>query len=233
MMSSPSGLSSVHGVAARDAERLRAHLMALKPESARPGVVRGRDVLPAEGLVDVRDVVPALVLLPAPPWSDPELRFRVRPEVAERLARAAAILPEDLRLGIWEGLRPMAVQESLWHRGLAFLRGSRPGADPDELERTLELLVASPFGKRPPHSTGSAVDLAPVDAFGRVLGPEDAWGRIGIEAAARALKAAGLVNYAPEWWHWSYGDEEWARANDCAPLAFTGHANVDGDGDGI
>ena len=30
---------------------------------------------------------------------------------------------------------------------------------------------------------------------------------------ARALIAAGLVNYPTEWWHWSYGDRYWAWAS--------------------
>jgi zinc D-Ala-D-Ala dipeptidase len=29
---------------------------------------------------------------------------------------------------------------------------------------------------------------------------------------AEALRAAGLVNYPTEWWHWSYGDRYWALA---------------------
>src|SRR4051794_32759046 len=78
------------------------------------------------GLVDVRAVAPGLVLLPAPRWSEPELRFLARPEVAERLAQAAALLPTDVRLGFWEGLRPLAVQRLLWESGLAFLQRTYP-----------------------------------------------------------------------------------------------------------
>src|SRR5436309_2933511 len=60
-------------------------------------------------------------------------------------------------------------------------------------------------------------------------------GLVDIRLAARALRAAGMVNYQPEWWHWSYGDDEWARAYDCAPLSFATatHSDSVGPGDGI
>ena len=185
------------------------------------------------GLVDVRRTAPGVVLLPAPAWSEPELQFLVRPEVAERLRSAAAVLPSDVRLGFWEGLRPLEVQRSLWETALAFLRSARPQAPASELELEVERYVARPDGIAPPHSTGSAVDVAAVNAFGQVLNPNDAWGKLGNEVLARALREAGLANYTPEWWHWSYGDEEWARAYDCAPLSFASVPQFDGPGGGI
>lgn len=184
-------------------------------------------------LVDIRTVAPDLVFLPAPPWSEPELRFRVHPEVATRLSQAAAMLPTDIRLGYWEGLRPLYVQEALWQTGLDFLRAAHPELTLEEVEAALEQFVARPSGGIPPHSTGSAVDLAPVNAFGQPLGPTDVWGRLATETLARALAAAGLANYQPEWWHWSYGDEEWARAYDCVPMDFATTAEFDGPGGGI
>jgi D-alanyl-D-alanine dipeptidase len=218
---------------AQMAEHLRAYLMNVPPSarsiSAASPTVRE---LPA-GLVDVRDVVPGIVVLPPPVWSDPELRFRVHPEVARRLRVAATVLPSDVRLAFWEGLRPLAVQQQLWDTSLIYLRRSYPGLSMTELEDAVELFVARPSGQAPPHSTGSAVDVAPVNAFGQVLSPGDAWGRLGVDVLSRALREAGLANYTPEWWHWSYGDEEWARAYDCTPLSFATTPEFDGPGGGI
>ncbi len=216
------------------AESLRAHLMAAAPCVA-PSLRAGAGRLPV-GLVDVREAAPGLRVLPAPVWSHPELRFLVRPEVAERLARATAALPENLRLGYWEGLRPISVQRSLWESGMSYLRAAHPQLGPADLETVLEKLVARPGVGVPPHSTGSAVDLAPVDVYGRVLGPTDSWGRMATELTAQALHEAGLANYQPEWWHWSYGDAEWALTYDCAPLPFAAAPALDearGAGDGI
>jgi len=213
--------------AAAAAERLRAFLAGgcVADECAR--------VQLPSGLVDVRHAAPAVVVLPAPAWSDPAARLLVRPEVADRLQQAALRLPEDVRLGLWEGLRPVPVQRRLWRDGLAYLRESHPELADAELERLLELFVARPDGARPPHSTGSAVDIAPVNAFGQALQPGDAWGRVALEVVSAALRESGLANYAPEWWHWSYGDEEWARVFDCRPLPFAVTPEFDGPGGGI
>jgi D-alanyl-D-alanine dipeptidase len=183
-------------------------------------------------LVDVRKI-DRLVVLAAPQWSHSELRFLVRPEVAARLAQAARSLPEDLRIGFWEGYRPLTVQRALWDEGLAYLRQHQPGAAQHELEDALSELVARPGAVPPPHSTGSAVDIAPIDGFGRTLTPDDAWGRMGFDIMAGHLRASGLAGYALEWWHWSYGDHEWAREFDCAPLPFAAREEYDGPGGGI
>lgn len=216
------------------AEQLRAYLMGLssQPARARAAMPAVRPALPA-GLVDVRQAAPEVVVLPAPQWSEPELRFLVRPEVAGRLHQAAASLPSDLRLGFWEGLRPLPVQQALWDSALSYLSRAHPELAREELESTVEHYVARPDAYPPPHSTGSAVDVAAVDAFGRVLSPADAWGRLGVEILARALRESGLANYEPEWWHWSYGDHEWARVYDCAPLGFAATPEFDGPGGGI
>jgi D-alanyl-D-alanine dipeptidase len=184
----------------------------------------------------VREAVPGLVILDAPAWSDKERRFRVRPEVAARLTRAVAAMPENLRLGFWEGLRPVCVQHDLWSHGLDYFRCAYPQLTSSELEPLLEQYVARPSGIAPPHSTGSAVDVAAVDGFGCILTPEDSWGRMGTDLMARVLHSTGLANYAPEWWHWSYGDDEWARVYDCAPLPFSRTSReelAEGPGDGI
>ncbi len=185
------------------------------------------------GLVNVREVAPSVVVLPAPAWCHPEARLLVRPEVGSRLHEAASRLPDDIRLGLWEGLRPVTVQQRLWRHGLEYLRGQNPHLPASDLELMLELFVARPDGVQPPHSTGSAVDIAPVNAFGQALQPSDAWGRVALDVVSAALRETGLANYAPEWWHWSYGDEEWARTFDCRPLPFALAPEFDGPGGGI
>jgi zinc D-Ala-D-Ala dipeptidase len=217
------------------AEQLRAYLMDAPPAClAEWTEKRCRQVVPVpQGLVDIRSAAPEVMVLPAPAWSDPELRHLVRPEVAERLRQAAGVLPSDVRLGFWEGLRPVAIQRMLWETGLSFLRTSYPHSTGQELEGMLEHYVARPDGKRPPHSTGTAVDVAAVDAFGQVLNPNDPWGKLGTRILAQALRETGLANYEPEWWHWSYGDEEWARAYDCAPLSLDPEPLLDSPGEGI
>ena len=213
------------------ADLLRTHLMAMPPARCFTPPVASPYI--PTGLIDIRRAAPTLVLLDTPPWSDAELRFLVRPEVADRLRKAAEILPSDLRLGFWEGLRPVPIQRSLWDSGLSYLRALYPETAAEKLEAELEHYVARPDGCVPPHSTGSAVDVAPVNAFGEVLTPADAWGKLAVDALHSALRDAGMAHYQTEWWHWSYGDEEWARAFDCSPLPFAETAPFDGLGGGI
>lgn len=217
------------------ADLLRAYLMTGPGEACRSEAALSAaetETIPA-GLVDIRSFAPTVFSLGAPPWSHTEQRFLVRPEVAERIRRTTEVLPSDLRLGFWEGLRPVTVQRRLWESSLSFLKTRHPELTHLELEFAVEQYVARPDGVVPPHSTGAAVDVAPVDGFGRVLTPADAWGKLAVETISRALRESGLANYNPEWWHWSYGDEEWARAYDCAPLPFASTPDFDGPGGGI
>jgi len=226
------GASGVSAPVLTSGEELREYLLGVVPLAPRSQAGSAAETALLRSLVDIRTAAPAVAVLPPPTWSDPDLRFFVRPEVARRLQDAALALPSDLRLGFWEGLRPVSVQQALWDTALAFLETQHPELSRVERELILERYVARP-DSTPPHSTGCAVDIAPVDAFGRALGPTDAWGRLASEALAAALRKAGVFNYEPEWWHWSYGDDEWARANDCAPLSFEETLQFDGPGGGI
>jgi D-alanyl-D-alanine dipeptidase len=103
------------------------------------------------------------------------------------------------------------------------------------LPRGFRLLVIEALGELPSHRTGAAVDLTlcRTDGVELSLGtpvrpsivdypapPDDpryfeAPGVATEEGVHRqvlggALSAVGLVNYPPEWWHWSYGDRYWA-----------------------
>jgi zinc D-Ala-D-Ala dipeptidase len=103
------------------------------------------------------------------------------------------------------------------------------------LPRGFRLLIVEGLSDLPSHVTGAAVDLTLCQADGRELSlgtpvrpsivdypepPDDpryfeAPGVTTDEGVHRqllggALSAVGLVNYPPEWWHWSYGDRYWA-----------------------
>jgi D-alanyl-D-alanine dipeptidase len=96
-------------------------------------------------------------------------------------------------------------------------------------------LLASRYVSPPriaPHVSGAAIDLTLCDQEGNELDmgtavnatPEDSNGACYFDAAvsvearsnrtvmAKALEQVGLVNYPTEWWHWSYGDRDWAMA---------------------
>ncbi|WP_434453215.1 M15 family metallopeptidase [Lentzea sp. E54] len=148
-----------------------------------------------EPLADLRTV--AALRLDSRLADEEGLYARLRIGVVDRLVTAQTLLPAGLRLLIVEGYRP-------------------PAESSEEL-RT-----------RSPHVTGAAVDLSlcTMDEVELDLGTavgdtaterchtEDpaigADARRNREILAAALRAAGLVNYPAEWWHWSYGDRYWA-----------------------
>ncbi|MFC6286013.1 M15 family metallopeptidase [Nocardioides sp. GCM10027113] len=172
----------------------------------------------------------------------------LRREVADRLADAAAALPADLRLVLNEGYRPPRLQRLYFERYAARLRAELP-ALPDEEIRGLASRFVSPPDVAP-HSAGAAADVllttpegveldmgCPIDAS-----PEASGGRcytwhpdVTGEALllrrelARAMTAAGLVNYPTEWWHWSYGDRYWALVTG-QPAARYGPAELEAAG---
>ncbi len=85
----------------------------------------------------------------------------------------------------------------------------------------------------PPHSTGGAVDVYLIHETGQLVDMgievkdwmEDKDGALSqtdshhISAKAqlyrnimsKALSSVGFINYATEYWHWSYGDRYWAH----------------------
>ena len=146
----------------------------------------------------------------------------LRRGLADRLLMANAALPDDFELVILDGWRPRRFQHELYSYYLA------------SLDRDMTGFVAEPFpdsGSVPPHVTGGAVDLtlcwrgAPLglgsdfDEFRKAAALEaSSMGLISSRAGrlrgvlGRVLTDVGLVPYSLEWWHWSYGDQLWARS---------------------
>lgn len=131
-------------------------------------------------------------------------RCKLRRAVAVRLAKAARLLrDQDRRLLIWDCYRPRSVQQKLWDRA------------PDKS------FVANPkYGSR--HNRGAAIDLAIVDEDGAAVPLPTEYddftkaayrvhalrGERGLEAKrlAAAMKRAGFIGIANEWWHYDAPD---------------------------
>ncbi|WP_327700253.1 M15 family metallopeptidase [Streptomyces sp. NBC_00459] len=168
----------------------------------------------------------------------------LREGVALRLARAARLLPEGLRLLVTEGYRPLVLQQRYFDRYESELRAAHPDW-PEPYLRTATSRSLSP-PEIGPHVAGAAVDLTLCTDSGTELdlgtpvnaSPEESDGACytaapGISPTARdnrrtlsaALTTAGLANYPTEWWHWSYGDRYWALTTG-APAALYGPADT-------
>ncbi|ULR50524.1 M15 family metallopeptidase [Streptomyces deccanensis] len=195
-----------------------------------------------EPLVDLREL-PFVVVDSR--QADPEGAYaHLREGVAWRLARAARLLPDGLRLLVTEGYRPLSLQIHYFERYAAELRLANPDWSEEYLHvQTSRSLSPPEIG---PHVAGAAVDLTLCTAAGEELdmgtrldaSPEESddacytdapniseTARRNRRTLSAALTTAGLVNYPTEWWHWSYGDRYWALMTG-APNALYGPAST-------
>lgn len=181
----------------------------------------------AERLVDVRRG--GSLLIDAREQDTGDAFAYLREGVLERLLKAQALLPQDLRLLFVEGYRPPALQREYFEEYAGRLRTDHAAWSAERIHSAASRYVSPP--DIAPHSAGAAVDVTLADAGGNELDlgtrmnadPEESKGacythadNISEEARANrqllgaALTAAGLVNYPTEWWHWSFGDRYWA-----------------------
>ncbi len=192
-----------------------------------------------EPLVDVTDT-PRVVVDQR--YADDAGAWRlVRSGVRDRLAAAAAVLPDGVDLLLVEGFRPPALQRRYFADYSAELAAADPSLDAVALHHLAARHISPP--EVAPHSAGAAVDVTvarhgveldlgtrmnatPEESDGRCYTdhpdvPADAaaWRRVLVEA----MTGAGFVNYATEWWHFSFGDRYWALLTD-APAALYGPA---------
>jgi D-alanyl-D-alanine dipeptidase len=165
---------------------------------------------------------------------------RLREGVLTRLLRAQHALPGGLRLLIIEGYRPAALQQRYFDFHRAELARAHPGWPDQQLQAEASKHIAPPAVA--PHPCGAAVDLTLSDDDGTELDlgtPVNATPQASASACfttaknisdtARAnrdildtaLLEAGLVNYPPEWWHYSYGDRYWAAATGAPAAIYT------------
>ena len=160
--------------------------------------------------------------------------IEVRAGVRERLRKAARSLPDGIGLLVFDGYRPLTVQQYLWDYYGAQIAAANPGLEAAELMQRLMEFVASPNADPacpPPHRTGGAVDVYLIDrATGRSLPmgtePDEATPASvtrhfeehpqepftsNRRMLFHAMTAAGFTNYYGEWWHYDYGNQRWAN----------------------
>jgi D-alanyl-D-alanine dipeptidase len=183
-----------------------------------------------EPLVEVDERFPHLASYRTEGWPGTDSRCWLRRSVVERLHVAADALPPGHGLAIFDGWRSMTTVRALYAHFYGPGSTLEPGflADPDDPEVV------------PPHTTGAAVDLTltfdgdplwlgtEFDDFGprAAAGALEHEGESAGPARARrrlltaAMEAAGFAPYAPEWWHFSFGDQAWSEATGAASARY-------------
>lgn len=156
-------------------------------------------------------------------------KMRLREGNAVRLRRAAALLERclpDARLRVVYAYRHPRIQKKYFDSRLGIMRDVHPGLSEDDLIELAHQQCAYPPVAG--HPTGAAVDVTivvggvPLD-MGTNIADFDAGDRIQTfypflsdqQRSNRALlrsimMGAGFAPYNGEWWHFSYGDREWA-----------------------
>ena len=184
-----------------------------------------------------------------------ESRCFVRKEVYEKLLMVQSMLPEGIFLRIWDAWRPFALQEELYHVYGAQILESQglTNASFEEKQQAISQFVSLPRPDRdypPLHTTGGAVDVTLIDAEGRELDmgtPFDSFSEKSAsdyyeehdaeEVTAKevrnrrrilrnAMCSVGFTYLDSEWWHYDYGNREWARQLD-VPAIYKGAFTVE------
>ncbi len=126
--------------------------------------------------------------------------------------------------------RPQHIQEEIYQWFMKQGSKKYPQLSQSEIKKYVEKYVAPVKGKfASGHMTGGAVDLRlwkngrkiPM-VISELTYQENAQSfqsklptyiQKNREIMFNALKKAGLSNYSKEYWHWSYGDIQWAQRN--------------------
>jgi zinc D-Ala-D-Ala dipeptidase len=186
------------------------------PMSAHRFPVSKNKTLAASNLIEVREVDRSIQVeliyktsdnLTRSPLYPKEMSALLRPETAQRLARAnEEVKGQGFQIKIWDAYRPPEAQFALWD---ACGHNDR--------------YVANPHHKPSQHSCGTAVDVTLVRPDGSAVKmptsfddftPAAASGAISSDPEARAhlkilqdaMKNAGFMMLAAEWWHFIDGN---------------------------
>jgi len=179
--------------------------------------------------------------------------FYLRQQTTKLLIEASLLLPDDLRIKIFDAWRPAMVQKNLYYGYYDALKGEPGHQDKssEELHALANKYVSFPSNSEYKpflHSTGGAIDLTIADRYGNnmEMGTEfddfneksntDYFEKYSTENSDVIKKNrrilynimidAGFTNYPNEWWHYDYGDVNWAFYKK-SPSFYTGVFHVD------
>lgn len=159
-----------------------------------------------------------------------DFKLLVREGVLERLQAAQAKLPNDWRIVVRAGYRPLEVQTAMFDDYVDKLEAENPDWSMDQCISHAEQYISNPYRIMAcPHVTGGAIDIEVYDSSSKTtvdMGGEmcelsvkshclndllSKTQRQNQETLIEAMVSSGFAPFAMEWWHFSYGDHNWAR----------------------
>ena len=153
----------------------------------------------------------------------------------EKVKKAISLLPTQYSFILYDGYRPLEVQQYLFNHYFEEMKKTHPYLTEDEILNETLKYVAFPtinYEQPAPHLTGGAVDLTLGDLKGNPLNMGTDFDEMhqrsatnyfethpGVDDEARknrrllynCMAEAGFTNYAAEWWHYDYGNFMWAK----------------------
>ena len=159
----------------------------------------------------------------------------VRETLVNMLAEAVRQLEPYYRLVMYDAYRPIAYQQQRYQQVYNDIKQRHPESDESTIEQLAFHVVFPPDTnpqKSPPHATGGAIDVTLIIADGSEIDMGSRYGhysnddenerhmtnsKLISETQYRnrqiliaPLVEAGFCNYPGEWWHFMYGDREYA-----------------------
>lgn len=155
-----------------------------------------------------------------------------RETVAKKLLEIEKKLPKGLKLLIFDGYRPICIQQRLWNYYRAEVKIKNPNLTDEELDLKTSFFVSKPsYDEFQPslHNTGGAIDLTLIDEYGNQLDmgtkfddfSDKAWTnhfekyennkivRDNRRILYEAMLNEDFTNLPSEWWHYDYGTKFW------------------------
>lgn len=157
--------------------------------------------------------------------------YFLRDEVARRLLLAAEMFSQKgYTLHLHEVYRSLKKQTREFNEISQLMKEKYPDLSPKKLWQKITEFIADPK-TLPPHCTGAAIDLEltrngkPVDFGTKInqLTPRANLATSGLTVSQKAnrkmllevMMSQGFAPLAAEWWHFSYGDRNWAAFYNC------------------
>ncbi len=161
----------------------------------------------------------------------------LRKTVYELLIKAEANLPKGYHLRIWDAWRPLSLQRELYevYRQDLISTFNLSSLSDKEQDAFISKYIAIPSENPdlpPAHTTGGAVDLTLIDENGNELDMGTGFDDFSEKATTdyfekqeyngsivqknrrilnQAMTKAGFTNLPSEWWHYDYGNGNWAK----------------------
>ncbi|MDR3241112.1 MAG: M15 family metallopeptidase [Lactobacillaceae bacterium] len=163
-----------------------------------------------------------------------------RRSLQKKLYEATLLLPENYKFVVFDAWRSVSTQAALFHSLNRTIADEHPDWTDEQIRKLTLQTVALPSRDEnapSPHNTGGSIDLTIVDETGLLLDMQSPFDDITTNAESdflegrddltekqiiardnrrllyNIMRAVGFTNYSNEWWHFDYGNQNWASCS--------------------